>query len=74
MAALLVAGCGSSPSGGVANSPDGAGGSGESGPYTIVTTTGMVKDIVEHVAGDKARVIGIMGTGVFHQEQEIEDY
>lgn len=38
--------------------------SSDSSQYTIVTTTGMVKDIVQHVAGDHARVLGIMGTGV----------
>src|SRR5688572_22464126 len=33
-------------------------------PYTIVTTVGMVADIVRHVAGDKADVKGMMGEGV----------
>lgn len=33
-------------------------------PYTIVTTAGMVTDIVEQVAGDKANVVGLMGEGV----------
>ncbi len=32
--------------------------------YTIVTTCGMVTDIVREVAGDKAKVIGLMGEGV----------
>ncbi|MFO1094483.1 MAG: zinc ABC transporter substrate-binding protein [Planctomycetaceae bacterium] len=32
--------------------------------YTIVTTTAMVTDIVQHVAGDHADVHGLMGTGV----------
>jgi manganese/zinc/iron transport system substrate-binding protein len=32
--------------------------------YTIVTTAGMVTDIVRAVAGDKARVVGLMGEGV----------
>ncbi len=32
--------------------------------YTIVTTCGMVTDIVREVAGDKARVTGLMGEGV----------
>ena len=32
--------------------------------YTIVTTTGMVADIVRHVAGDHAKVIGLMAEGV----------
>lgn len=30
----------------------------------IVTTTGMIKDAVEHVTGDKADVIALMGPGV----------
>jgi len=32
-------------------------------PYTIVTTCTMVTDIVEQVAGDKAKVVGLMGAG-----------
>jgi manganese/zinc/iron transport system substrate-binding protein len=32
--------------------------------YTIVTTCGMVTDIVREVAGNKARVSGLMGEGV----------
>jgi len=32
--------------------------------YAIVTTCGMVTDIVREVAGDKARVTGLMGEGV----------
>ncbi len=32
--------------------------------YTIVTTCGMVTDIVREVAGDKAKVDGLMGEGV----------
>ncbi|MBL8851168.1 MAG: zinc ABC transporter substrate-binding protein [Planctomycetaceae bacterium] len=32
--------------------------------YTIVTTTAMVTDIVQQVAGDRATVTGLMGTGV----------
>ncbi|MGE0757739.1 MAG: metal ABC transporter solute-binding protein, Zn/Mn family [Pirellulaceae bacterium] len=34
------------------------------GPYTIVTTCGMVTDIVGQVAGDQARVVGLLGEGV----------
>lgn len=30
----------------------------------IVTTTGMIKDAVQHVAGDRAEVISLMGAGV----------
>ncbi len=33
-------------------------------PYQIVTTCGMVTDIVRQVAGDKATVTGLMGEGV----------
>jgi manganese/zinc/iron transport system substrate-binding protein len=33
-------------------------------PYQVTTTVGMVTDIVRQVAGDKAKVIGIMGAGV----------
>jgi len=33
-------------------------------PYTVVTTVGMVRDIVHQVAGDKAKVTGIIGSGV----------
>jgi manganese/zinc/iron transport system substrate-binding protein len=33
-------------------------------PYTIVTTVGMVRDIVQQVAGDKATVSGVIGSGV----------
>ncbi len=35
-----------------------------SSPYRIVTTCGMVTDIVRQVAGDKAIVEGLMGEGV----------
>jgi len=34
------------------------------GPYRIVATVGMVGDITEHVAGDKAEVSVIIGPGV----------
>ena len=33
-------------------------------PYTVITTVGMVRDIVQQVAGDKAKVTGIIGSGV----------
>lgn len=33
-------------------------------PYRIVTTCGMVTDIVRAVAGDKAEVVGLLGQGV----------
>ncbi len=37
---------------------------GRSYPYKVVTTVGMVTDIVRQVAGDKAAVTGIIGEGV----------
>ena len=33
-------------------------------PYTVVTTVGMVTDIVRQVAADKATVVGLLGAGV----------
>lgn len=33
-------------------------------PYTVATTVGMVTDIVQAVAGDKANVAGLVGEGV----------
>jgi manganese/zinc/iron transport system substrate-binding protein len=33
-------------------------------PYTAATTVGMVRDIVQKVAGDTAKVGGIIGSGV----------
>ncbi len=33
-------------------------------PYTITTTTGMVNDIVQNVAGEKAKATAVMGAGV----------
>lgn len=36
----------------------------KNGKLKIVTTTGMIKDAVEHIAGDKAEVIALMGPGV----------
>lgn len=59
MLALAVAvssGCGSRSQGDRTKPQDGR--------YTIVTTTAMVMDIVQQVAGDKARVVGLMGSGV----------
>lgn len=32
--------------------------------YTIVTTVGMIEDVARHIAGDRAEVIGLMGSGV----------
>ena len=36
----------------------------EEGKLNIVTTTGMIKDAVANIAGDKAEVVGLMGPGV----------
>lgn len=36
----------------------------EAYPYNVVTTVGMVTDIVRNVAGEKARVVGLIGSGV----------
>ena len=73
--ALLLAGC----SGGQQASSGSEGGSGETAAahgaasgtqgesasaYKIVTTVGMVRDIAEAVAGERAEVSGIMGEGV----------
>ena len=61
----IVSGCGngssgdSGPAAGASASTDGP-----SIPYDITTTTGMVTDIVRNVAGDRARVVGIIGEGV----------
>lgn len=38
--------------------------SGEDKKIKIVTTTGMIKDVVENVAGDNVEVIALMGPGV----------
>lgn len=53
----LVA-CGSS------TDPAGASSDGDGPGYTIVTTTGMVTDIARRVAGDHARVVGLISSGV----------
>jgi manganese/zinc/iron transport system substrate-binding protein len=50
---LLLTGCGAA-----------AGDDSPGERYTVVTTTGMVGDIVRHVAGDRTDVVGLMGEGV----------
>ncbi|NUQ64758.1 MAG: zinc ABC transporter substrate-binding protein [Pirellulales bacterium] len=61
--ALSLLGCGSS-----ASSPSQRGQASDAAargyPYTVVTTTAMVTDIVRIVAGDNAKVTGLMGEGV----------
>ena len=34
------------------------------GKYSVVTTIGMITDIVQNVGGDRVEVIGLMGPGV----------
>lgn len=36
----------------------------EASSYTCVATTGMVADIVRNIAGENARIVGLMGEGV----------
>lgn len=60
---IMLAACGRS------DSPGQAGGTradhdAGSGGYKVVATVGMVADIVRNVAGDRAEVIGLMGSGV----------
>lgn len=44
--------------------PEGTQSAEGAGRYTIVATTGMVADVVRHVAGERADVVGLMGAGV----------
>ena len=71
MAALLAVmvstgGCGGAGDAGGAGAAEAApaGGGEDRGRYTVAATTGMVADIVRQVAGDRAEVTGIIGTGV----------
>jgi manganese/zinc/iron transport system substrate-binding protein len=57
-AALALAGCSRQPAAPKA-APDGG-----NARYTIVATVGMVADIARSVAGERAEVHGIIGTGV----------
>lgn len=59
--AALLAGCGQSAA--PEPAPSGNTASGDS-PYTIAATVGMVANIARQVAGDRATVEGIIGTGV----------
>jgi manganese/zinc/iron transport system substrate-binding protein len=58
LAALAIAGCGGP------EEPEASGEKGPDGQYDIAATTGMVADIVRRVAGDRARVTGLIGEGV----------
>lgn len=62
-AVFLLSGCGGASGDSDAESPGTIADTGAP-RYTIVTTTAMVRDIVEQVAGDRAEVVGIIGTGV----------
>ena len=35
-----------------------------SNKLTVVATTGMIADVVEHIAGEKVHIVGLMGPGV----------
>jgi len=65
LAALALIGCGDGDSNASSSSSAASRGAGpKTYPYTVVTTVGMVTDIVRQVAGDKANVTGIIGEGV----------
>src|SRR5919112_4367762 len=53
VSALLLAGCGGS------DSP-----AGDEGPLRVVTTTGIIADVAQRIAGPHARVEALMGPGV----------
>lgn len=59
--ALLASGCDRADSAAPATQSAAAP---KSYPYTVVTTVGMVTDIVRQVAGDKATVRGLIGSGL----------
>ena len=53
---VLLAGTGCDPK----EQPDASG----TGKYRVVTTIGMITDVVKNVGGDRVEVIGLMGPGV----------
>lgn len=61
--AIMLAGCGRPAPGQMASEVDEAAGGGPE-RFTIVTTVGMITDVVRHVAGERAEVIGLIGSGV----------
>lgn len=61
---LFIGGCGSDTDDTTDSTGTSGGGGDDSGKFQIVTTTGMVTDIVEVVAGDRAKVTGLVGEGV----------
>ncbi|HYN21166.1 MAG TPA: zinc ABC transporter substrate-binding protein, partial [Thermoanaerobaculia bacterium] len=50
---LALAGCGKVDSPGAAN-----------GPLKVVTTTGIIGDVAQRIAGEHARIESLMGPGV----------
>lgn len=64
LALILAAGCGADST--ATPTPSGIGKAGLTSPRKprIVTTVGMVTDIVREVVGDRAEVIGLLSTGV----------
>ena len=60
---LMLAGCGKGDTAG-STSGDTTGRDSRQSGYTVVATVGMVADIARAVAGDRAEVIGLMGSGV----------
>ncbi|MGB7159036.1 MAG: zinc ABC transporter substrate-binding protein [Tepidisphaeraceae bacterium] len=63
VAAIALSACDrSSPAGSAGPTTQSAGP--RSYPYTVVTTVGMVRDIVRQVAGERATITGIIGSGV----------
>lgn len=61
---VLVAGCEGASTSPNANTPASPGTNASAGPLKIVTTCGMVTDIVRQVAGDVGTVDGLLGEGV----------
>lgn len=59
---VLLSGC--QQQGPATPTTEAANGAVDTGPYQIVTTCGMVTDIVRQVAGERAEVLGLMGEGV----------
>ncbi len=60
---LMLTGCGKGDTSG-STSGDATGRDRSQSGYTIVTTVGMIADIARAVAGDRAEVIGLLGSGV----------
>ena len=63
-AGVALTGCGGSSAEESAGPGNADASKGPDGPYKIVCTIGMITDVVRHVAGDHAKVEGLMGAGV----------